>query len=331
MDESDPLLKDSEKESLGWVGGSFVQGAAHKKDNKPCQDMAKFECYKNKFFLVAVADGHGDSRHDQSEHGARIATEVAINEMKKLLEGFDINNKIDDLIKNFKDNFPKHIGKKWKEKVEEHFHSIFPDDEFIAEILVRYGTTLLVSLAVEGKLLVGQIGDGAIIQVNKIKESKFVGVAEEKNVGGSTNSLCASNAYLQWQMGVNDYDAEDLILLCTDGLVNSFTDENQLSLFATSLSERISEFGFEKVVSSLPVWLDHYSEIGSGDDIALAMIYIKPKAIPADILISDGVPLDNPLADISQQVKGDSSDISDRAAGGNGDNKNNSNSEGKTG
>jgi len=66
---------------------AVVQGASHKDKNKPCQDAAlSYSDLEKGFYIIAVSDGHGSESHFLSDSGSKIATEVAVNTIKKFLE-----------------------------------------------------------------------------------------------------------------------------------------------------------------------------------------------------------------------------------------------------
>jgi hypothetical protein len=72
------------------------------------------------------------------------------------------------------------------------------------------------------------------------------------------------------------------LLLASDGLVNAFPEEGQQWFrFARALGDRVAEFGPATVAGSLPVWLDHYSAVASGDDITLLAVALTPAVTTA--------------------------------------------------
>ena len=132
-----------QKTELGWILASKRQGASHRRNNTPCQDAyAMSKIVKGKpCFALAVADGHGDSQHDLSEQGAILAVTLAV---KKLLEFFNsfANNPI-LLKKNFKHDFPRLIGRHWRQAVMKDANNrlcLATDDSTdTSSMLKRYG------------------------------------------------------------------------------------------------------------------------------------------------------------------------------------------------
>jgi serine/threonine protein phosphatase PrpC len=197
-----------------------------------------------------------------------------------------------------------------------------------SDLLVRYGTTLIVAMAVRNTLLVGQIGDGEVILVRSDGTVVLPLVCETAEVGVVTDSLCSPESHLRWRTANLDVSKGGIVLLCTDGMVNAFSDENQLNAFARSLQDRIQEFGWEQVASSLPRWLDHYSARGSGDDITLAVLMIHP-AVKEQTEMRSCADATSPLA--NEESQGKDHVIGNRTTGIRGDIQNTLSSEETTG
>lgn len=269
--------------SLGWAVASSRAGSSHLRSVKPCQDayaiwsgsVAGEAC-----LIAAVADGHGDDRHDQSQFGAALAVRVAIDELFTLQTNFGGSGLSARLASNFKSDFPRRIGKRWREAViaDASFRlaDTMGDHHDDSAILRRYGTTLLAAIVVGNMLLVGQIGDGEVLIVRQGNSVDFPLAGQSEDAGIVTDSLCSEGAFRLWRTASLDCAQGCLILLATDGLVNAFADDTQLDMFARSMRERVIEHGLVNVANSLPGWLDYYSDRGSGDDITLALLQVNP-------------------------------------------------------
>jgi serine/threonine protein phosphatase PrpC len=233
--------------------------------------------------IAAVADGHGDEKHDRSQFGAALAVRAAVEELYGLQAHYGISGASSRLVNTFKTDFPRRLGRRWREAVIGDAQSRLPEGSGEAredpELFSRYGTTLLAALVVGDALLVGQIGDGTTILLGPDEEVDCPLACANEDVGIVTDSLCTAGADRRWRTAVRDCSAGGLLFLSTDGLVNAFIDEQQLFAFTRSFRDRISEFGLLQVASSLPMWLDRYSDQGSGDDITLAVLMIQ-SALP---------------------------------------------------
>lgn len=260
--------------NIGYILAVSRRGASHCRNNTPCQDAYALETQTigdKTAIALAVADGHGDAQHDLSEHGAKIAVRLAVQELMEFFQHFYCEeNSLSLLNRNFKQNFPRHIGRRWRQTIwqdaAKRVSSFSVKDE---KTLKRYGTTLLAALILPDCLLLGQIGDGDILRVfpNGKIEEPFNNPTEL--ITNYTDSLCSEAAEKLWKTATLQRLKEESLLLATDGLSNAFIEKSQFHTFANSLFARINEFGIESVEAALPHWLDDYSEKATGDDITL--------------------------------------------------------------
>lgn len=325
--------------ALGWAFACSRTGASHVRSGTPCQDayalwsgaLSGQEC-----LIAAVADGHGDNRHDQSEFGAFLAVRAAVDELLSLQTHFGSDGLFSHLISTFKEDFPRRLGRRWREAVIADALSRGLKDSVETQdqqpLFVRYGTTLLAALVLRNKVLLGQIGDGSILFLESDSSVSCPLAREEPDLGNEVDSLCSTEANKLWRTATCDCSEGGHILLTTDGLVNTFVDNTQLFAFAGSVAQRIRDFGVMQVASALPAWLDHYSTHGSGDDITLAVLMIKPKPTGEEGTRVNAAELTQTNTDDqSEQSKGDDNAADNRTEGLRGDSKDPLRSEKETG
>ncbi|MDM8557679.1 PP2C family serine/threonine-protein phosphatase [Candidatus Parabeggiatoa sp. HSG14] len=275
-----------QKTELGWLLACKRRGASHRRNNVPCQDAyARSKTIKNKSCIaLAVADGHGDSQHDLSEQGAILATTLAVKKLVEFCDNFANSPML--LKKNFKQDFPRLIGRHWRQAVLKDAATRFPlqidNSKDISQLIRRYGTTLLVALIQPDALLLGQIGDGDILCISPEGDVKRPLNQNKEFIGNVTYSLSSPGADKLWQTATLTRHKGNALLLATDGLSNAFTDEAQFHVFARSLLTRIKEFGIESVDAAMPQWLDDYSEHATGDDITL-LIFNDTFPLPSQL------------------------------------------------
>jgi serine/threonine protein phosphatase PrpC len=271
--------------TLGWAFGCSRMGASHRRAGKPCQDAYALWTGSGagaNGLALAVADGHGDDRHDLSHFGSTLAVRAAIEELGALHTCYALEGKWTQLKSSFKADFPRRLGRRWREAVlgEQRRRSDAPGGVSNSEpeeaLLIRYGTTLIAALVVGDVLLIGQIGDGGVLLVKEGGEVECPLPNNPLEVGGQTDSLGSVEAPRLWRTAALERTGAGILLLATDGLINAFADDAQWHAFALSLQERIRDFGWPSVASALPGWLDHYSEMASGDDITLAVAVLGP-------------------------------------------------------
>jgi serine/threonine protein phosphatase PrpC len=266
---------------LGWILANKRRGATHRKNHIPCQDayaIGSTTINDKQCLAIAVADGHGSKEYDLSQYGAEYAVEVAIKELLAFFKNFYAQE--DSLIllkKNFRDNFPRRAGLRWrnavlKDALNRRLSLPIPlTQQNDAHIIKRYGTTLLVALILPDILLIGKIGDGDILRFTAEKKIENIFQQNNELIANYTYSLSSLGADKLWDITILSRDKGEALLLATDGLSNAFVDEAQFHAFAASTFRRIQEFGMKSVESVLPQWLDDYSAQATGDDITLVI------------------------------------------------------------
>ncbi len=278
-----PAIGDA---TLGWAFGCSRIGASHRRAGKPCQDAYALwsgSAASASGIALAVADGHGDDRHDLSHFGSSLAVRSAVEELGALQACYALEGKWTELKSSFKADFPRRLGRRWREAVlgEQRRRSDAAASETEETLLIRHGTTLIAALVVGDVLLIGQIGDGGVLLLTQRGDVECPLPNNPLEVGGETDSLGSADAPRLWRTAALERTGAGLLLLATDGLINAFADDEQWYAFALSLRERIREFGWPSVASALPGWLDRYSETASGDDITLAVAALGAALIGA--------------------------------------------------
>ncbi|MGP0062788.1 MAG: PP2C family serine/threonine-protein phosphatase [Isosphaeraceae bacterium] len=280
-----PVFGDA---SLGWAFACSRKGASHRRAGKLCQDayaLGTGSGAATPYIAVAVADGHGDDRHDLSHRGSMLAVRAAVDELIALCTSYALEEKWTQLKASFKADFPRRLGRRWREAVLMAYYqrAEATGDSSVTEpedaLLIRHGTTLIAALVVGDVLLIGQIGDGGAVLVKEDGDVECPLFNNLQDVGGETDSLGSSESPRLWRTTAIERTGADLLLLATDGLINAFSDDEQWHAFARSLGDRIRDYDPSSVASALPGWLDHYSEKASGDDITLAAVVLKSPSV----------------------------------------------------
>ncbi|MFZ0005218.1 protein phosphatase 2C domain-containing protein [Methanoregula sp.] len=278
---------------LGWAFGCSRTGASHVRVHRPCEDaygLWSGSAGAQPCIAFAVADGHGDPRHDLSRTGAALAVNAAISELVTFHRSYaDGNIPRQQYRSGFKTDFPRLATRRWRELVlqdinrEEHF----PDGKApgpTEQVFTRYGTTLLAALVVSDTILLAQIGDGDLLLVRPGGLIEFPLPRDPVLTGSETRSLSSSDAHLLWRTATLDRENGGVLLGATDGISDSFNgaDSEEFSVFVHSLVDRINTYGIEAVAAAMGGWLDRFSAIASGDDMTLVWACIKPEEKPPD-------------------------------------------------
>jgi serine/threonine protein phosphatase PrpC len=135
--------------AVNWqVIGAAVQGLSHQKQGLPCQDALEYRCLPGGTLLVALADGAGSAT--RSELGAQAAVQAAV----------------DALVAGLTKGQPAECCD-WVEVFWETFESaraaVIRLAEERDEPLGAFATTLTCLAATPEELIVGQLGDGAVV------------------------------------------------------------------------------------------------------------------------------------------------------------------------
>lgn len=270
---------------LGWAFGSSRTGAYHFRSGKPCEDA--FALWSGASGAIpciaaAIADGHGDARHDQSRTGAAIAVHAAIDELISFHRIHGETGSRGALRSEFRADFPRRTTRRWREAVlgdaERRKIDITSHDSSNPGDFSRYGTTLIASMVLTDTILIGQIGDGDVVLVRPDGTLEIPISADTTLMGAETRSLSSRDAHLLWRTAMLDRGPGGVLIAATDGVSDSFdgSEGEEFKKFVTSLASRIREFGIESVADSLNGWLDRYSELASGDDMTMVFVCINP-------------------------------------------------------
>ena len=276
-----------------------IHGKKYRERGLPCQDSSAVLEFDN-IQTVAVADGHGGRDYFRSDTGARLAVQVAFEQVKKFCndikdgETFSENSIMnfefelweewqrsvkDDWLKNpIRDDEPRwqNVSDKYKAR----FTSA--DEQYIP---VAYGTTLLLAVSIGWQVLIVQIGDGSCVVLQKDGEFKMPVPPDGDNFGYVTTSLCDADGYKKFRHAVLDCDEDSplapvAIFLSTDGLDDCYpigdNEKYLYKLYADTVIDSMICNGFRITCESLrEELLPYMTEHGSNDDISLAYLMTK--------------------------------------------------------
>ncbi len=274
---------------LGWAFGCSRTGAAHLRAGRPCEDAYALwsgSAGAEPCIACAVADGHGDPRHDRSRTGAALAVDAAIGELVAFHRSYaDGNIPRQQFRAGFKTDFPRLVTRRWRELVirdvnrQENIPFSSQQAPGTEQVFTRYGTTLLAALVVNDGILLGQIGDGDLLLVRPGGSIEAPLPRDPVIAGNETHSLSSADAHLLWRTATIDREDGGILLGATDGISDSFngSESEEFSVFVRSLADRIRTYGTEAVAAAMGGWLDRFSAIASGDDMTLVWACIRPE------------------------------------------------------
>lgn len=269
-----------------------ITGAAHQQQGKPCQDREKI--YNKEITVLAVADGHGSPNSPFSDQGAELAVTSAV----EICCDFYAKTKELGLtaIKRYaEEELPKLIVKEWVQRVEEYHlkNGTLTKDMKPLEgrsLLVKYGSTLLVSLICPEYMLFLQLGDGDILMVDGEGQVQQPIRHDSRLLGNETTSLCSPQAWKEMQTAFLTYHESPprLILLSTDGYSNSYKSREDFLKVARDYDQLAREHGIGVIEEKLTEWLEEVSAQGSGDDITVCLAFLNDQLASRNEVVTDG-------------------------------------------
>jgi len=271
--------------ALGWAFGCSRTGASHIRSSRPCEDAFALWCGSSgaiPCIAIAIADGHGDPRHDQSGTGSTLAVQAAVDELIDFYRMHPPAVPQHVLRSEFRADFPRRVTRRWRESVQDDAERrripLLPAGDPGPENYARYGSTLISALIIADMILIGQIGDGDVVLVRPDGAIECPIPCDSRVVGQETRSLSSRDAHLLWRTATLDRGAGGVLIAATDGVSDSFdgSEGEEFLKFVKSLVARVREFGIENVAGSMSTWLDRYSELASGDDMTLVFVCINP-------------------------------------------------------
>lgn len=251
-----------------------VTGARHLRESQVCQDAVR-EAQDGRAVAVAVADGHGTSA--RGDVGASLAVEVAVEHLMTFAANLQSSGIADMAAVQAYAEHPMRIQltREWTERVRRH-----AGDEQVD--LHLYGTTLLFALATPTYLLIGQIGDGDILLVDAKGTVGRPIPPDPRHFAEETSSLCQSQAWTAIATRVAVRPAtESLLLLSTDGYSKSYATDAVFERVGPDYLGMLRD-DVPGVQSQLPEILEAVTTGGSGDDIAVGMLYWSPPGEAAE-------------------------------------------------
>lgn len=284
--------------------GESIRGYTHIQRNLECQDRKLSRELEDGSLVLSVADGHGSRSCPYSGTGA----ELAVNTFCKLIDELhsDFQN-AGDLVdfQNAEDRsgfqnaedlsgflnhqgglkFAQTVERAWKEAVQTiHREKGLPmpmtqtGEEDLNALYRLYGTTLLGLLIAPTFVFAFQIGDGDITYVDDGGVQPVV--VADKLLGVESHSLCSREAWKKAVSAVHFQPWEQHLpcafLLSTDGLSNSYADDEAFRQTCAQYFEALKTYGPDTVEENLPEWLSETSRLGCGDDTTLLMAYLAP-------------------------------------------------------
>lgn len=294
-------MKNGDKTSGVFVFNETIIGASHIKHEQPCQDASlsswnhqNYRKVDEQYGVIAVADGHGSRDYFRSDRGSRMACEAAYEAVNLLLlnnkNGLNHRKGIKQLIDShdiYMERLKASIITRWRDAIAADYNKEpFTTKELVSlsdkgrakldedsENYVRaYGTTLIV-LVKHAHFWFGlQIGDGKCVACSEGMPTEQPIPWDDRCFLNVTTSLCDEDAHESFRHCFRTDAFPDAIYIATDGVDDSFGDDERLYDFYEKLTQSFQTKGQEITLKDLSTFLPELSLKGSGDDISVAGI-----------------------------------------------------------
>ncbi|NCC02138.1 MAG: protein phosphatase 2C domain-containing protein [Clostridia bacterium] len=273
------------------VIGKSVIGASHIRSGKECQDSFHIDRYDDGCIVIAVADGHGSNSCPYSRSGSTIAVNTFCAAVRSLHDSYSDSlyalqtyfNREGEI------NFAQSIEHEWKRRVLKT-HSNAKREVPLTDskekdsnaIYMQYGTTLLGLFIAPEFTFAFQLGDGDIMRITNDKIGQVI--QSDKILGVETHSLCKRNSWksaISSVSRIDELELPTLYMLSTDGLANSYLNDDEFQKTCRDYYALIQEHGTSEIEQHLQEWLSETSANGCGDDITVVFAFLS-QGVPTD-------------------------------------------------
>lgn len=269
---------------------SHCQGESHKSSGKPCQDYS-FSLVQDGYALAIVSDGHGGERYYRSDVGSKLAVEVTMRCLTEFAKNFPVDTfsekpftaiGIGESGFSVLSQLAGSIVVGWRNAVKEHAdtHPLTEAEQVIAvpkdehEWEKTYGCTIIATLRTPKYWLAFQIGDGKCVAIGEDGVPYEPVPWDDRCFLNRTTSICDTAAADDFRYCVGGGNTAPVaIFLGSDGIDDSFGEEENLYNFYVQLAKEFVKDGHEVTVSDLEDTLPILSKRGSQDDMSVAGWY----------------------------------------------------------
>jgi serine/threonine protein phosphatase PrpC len=284
---------DEQKSPPEWrVMGETVPGASHLRAGVPNQDaiLQVRESGRGLPVVVSISDGHGSDKCFRSDRGSRFAVRCAARLVGEFLDQSRGSADHVELERRAREYLPREFVRRWRVAAEADLKARpFTEAELAAvekkdgpqalrlvasNPLLAYGATSLTVAVADSFALYLQLGDGEILNISEAGEVVRALPEDERLFANETTSLCTQDAESNFRVRLQQFSGAPpaLILLSTDGYVNSFSDSAGFLKVGSDLLEMLRADGFDSINASLKGWLEEATRAGSGDDCTLGLV-----------------------------------------------------------
>ena len=260
---------ESPMTSRVFVTAAAVPGNSHICDaGLPCQDAAR-SWHDQDIVILALSDGHGGKEYARADVGSRIAVDVSIDCLRKVVEGWRLdsghfdaarrNRALEEMARRY---VRSHIVLEWYRRLRLHDNMMrrisgeSPEEADVPGWFPNarlYGATLLVAAVFDGLVLALQLGDGEILWVDVNGRGHRVFAPAEKEFGSNaTESLASPRAAEAMTVSCQELPNLRFMLLCSDGVADPYIPANAKARVENREEELHAQWGskFFRILSN---------------------------------------------------------------------------------
>lgn len=255
------------------------KGRSHIANGTLCQDYCLVKNIGTEIQIVAIADGHGGETYVKSDIGSRIACELlydfAYGAQKHSGTLKQKNLWLDIFLTN---TFKRSFIQTWKTKVlQDYKENEDTINETESAIIKKYGTTLIFGVFTNEKIVIGQLGDGAVLLFDEHDKFQLFKRHDVK-VSSATSSLVSGRAEYAFITECYDRNCFPYILLSTDGIYDKLDTSDAFHIYGKYLVNQQETLGTIEVPFNVDEKLD-VSEITKDD---CSIVLVKNEAYKVD-------------------------------------------------
>lgn len=260
------------------------KGKSHVASGTVCQDYCLVENIGDDVQVVCVADGHGGEAYTKSDKGSYLACIVFFELIKNIRNNCGNRKSTDTLVEVLRTvDFKKAYIQSWKRAVLDDYKSENVNSKEVAQsIIKKYGTTFLFTVICKDYLILGQLGDGAILLSNDFGQQQIFKRHSIKTTS-ATSSLASNRAEFAFVIDVYEKKFFSSVLLSTDGIYDKLDTDNSFYLYEKDLIKQTNEYG--ELTKPFMVRDIDVSEI-TKDDCTISLVRLSDKStsvIPEEI------------------------------------------------
>lgn len=262
------------------VTESSAIGLNHERMGLPNQDAVRVHPVTPDTFVIAVADGHGSSRH--ADVGARLAVEIAVHRLRELWSAHqNASEPLATCEAVLREVGVGSILSAWRRSVEA-FLAVEPGRSRIEpRILKPFGTTLLAALVCPEGALLMQLGDGCIWFLMQGRVEQLRTESPGQGIGEETESLCLRNAEhrvivrrVSRPVGI-----PATLIVASDGFQKSYPTDAGAETFLRDVDMRYRSGSVVDIAAGLPAWARSMARTASGDDTTMVLAHWEGEAL----------------------------------------------------